>query len=332
MENYNELIARYIIGDCTDEECAELLAWVELSNENREYFTTIKNTWVLAGVNHELKNPGLNRDEFKSLLKIIDTSGSDKIINPKKREIRLSFFKIAVSLIIIIGLTAVLSYFFWGGGNANPAYHVLKVPSGQQAELTLPDGSKIWLNSKSQLTYPGTFSGNTREVKLDGEAYFQVSHNIEKPFVVKTSHLDVKVLGTSFNVTSYSDEDNISLALETGSISVLKSGKEALRLKPHEVAVYSKSKNEIKQGKAELDLYTSWLNGQFKFKNLSFVDISRRLGRNFNVVFVFEDKNIEQVKYNGSFYKYESLNEILKIMQTNSSFNYRIVKDKVFIK
>lgn len=334
MDNFNELIVKYCIGDCTGDECAELLAWVESSEENKQYFASIKNAWVLSGTNRELKDFNQKAGEFKSLIKIIDTSDANRRQRKisESRKIRLRLLKIAATLIITIGLTAVLSYLFWSKPDTDLAYHILKVPSGQQAQLTLPDGSKIWLNSKSQLTYPGSFHGDTREVVLDGEAYFQVSHNAKKPFIVKTSHLDVKVLGTSFNVTSYSDEDNISLALETGSISVIKSGKEALKLKPDEVAIYSKSRNEIKQNKAELDLYTSWLNGQFKFKNLSFDDISRRLARNFNVKFVFESDDIKLVKYNGSFYNYESLNEILKIMQTNSSFKYKIIKDKVFIK
>jgi transmembrane sensor len=334
MDNYNELIARYCIGDCTEEECAELLAWVELSEENKQYFATINNTWILSGINENLKDYNHKANEFKylqNIIKAIDSNRKQRRFS-ELRKVNSNILKIAATLIIAIGLTAFISYLFWSKPDANVAFHVLKVPSGQQAQLTLPDGTKIWLNSKSQLTYPGTFGGNTREVVLDGEAYFQVSHNPNHPFIVKTSHLDVKVLGTSFNVTSYSDDDNISLALETGSISIIKSGKEAAKLKPDEVAVYSKSRNQIKESRAELGLYTSWLNGQFKFKNLSFGDISRRLGRNFNVTFVFDRDDIKLVKYNGSFYNYESLNEILKIMQTNSSFKYKIIKNKVFIK
>lgn len=320
----SETIIKYLSNNCTGEECEELLKWVEASEENKKLFADLKNTYTITGIASS-ENQDIDINQSFTTLK-------HKISERPRRSLS-NAWKIAASVLITVGLTTFLTYFIWNTP-AEIAIHQLSVPSGQQAQLTLSDGTKIWLNSKSKLTYPGTFEGNKREVTLEGEGYFQVSHNPKKPFIVKTSHLDIKVLGTSFNVTSYNDEENISLALETGSVSISEKGSTtiAAKLKPNDLAIYSKTKKELALAIADTDVYKSWLKGQFKFRNLSFEDISKRLGRNFNVNFIFESEEIKQIKYNGSFYNYEPLNQILKIMQTNSAFRYKIDKDKVFIK
>jgi ferric-dicitrate binding protein FerR (iron transport regulator) len=300
---------------------------VEASQENKLFFAEMKHTWTLSGISSEVSGDDLLSERYKAVLEKIDTGDVRRITK------LLPVWRIAASLILTVGITALVSYFIWNKKPENITYHELTVPSGQQAQLTLADGTHIWLNSKSRLTYPGTFASDFREVVLDGEGYFQVSHNPARPFIVKTSHLKIKVLGTSFNVTNYKDENKIVLALETGAISIMGQGsdKTDVKLKPNDMAVYSKISKKIEFSRADTEVYKSWLKGQFKFRNLSFEDITRRLGRNFNVQFIFINNNIKDVKYNGSFYNYEPLSNILKIMQTNSAFRYRIVKDKVYI-
>lgn len=326
----NELLIRYLSGNCNDDECECLLTWVETSEENKRHFAEMKNSWVISNINTDNLNQDETNHSFQTVLNKIQNSENNSENNSPKISI---FWRVAAAVIITVGLTSLINYIVWKEPEKKLAYNELSVPSGQQAQLTLADGTRIWLNSKSKLIYPGEFSSKTREVILEGEGYFQVSHNPDKPFIVKTSHLDVKVLGTSFNITNYSDEDKISFALESGSISLLDKGTEnsKLKLKPTDLAVYSKKTHDIQLSKGDADIYKSWLKGQFKFRNLSFEDIARRLGRNFNVQFVFVNEKIKTIKYNGSFYNYEPLHQILKIMQTNSAFRYRIVKDKVFI-
>lgn len=326
----NEFLVKYLTGNCSDTECESLLTWVEESEENKRMFTEFKNSWVISNIG-KVKN---SQDEISvNLNNVLEQINRQNNSNDTSRFKISVFWKVAAAIIITIGLTSLLNYYLWKTPEKEIAYHEISVPSGQQAQLTLADGTHIWLNSKSKLVYPGEFSGKYREVKLDGEGYFQVSHNPQKPFIVKTSHLDVKVLGTSFNITNYSDEDKISFALETGAISLLEKDSKTskIQLKPTDLAVYSKSTSEIELSKGDAEIYKSWLKGQFKFRNLSFEDIARRLGRNFNVEFVFVNEKVKKLKYNGSFYNYEPLHQILKIMQTNSAFRYRMVKDKVYI-
>jgi ferric-dicitrate binding protein FerR (iron transport regulator) len=122
--------------------------------------------------------------------------------------------------------------------------------------------------------------------------------------------------------------------LVKGSVSLCKTdcNKELVRLKPGELAICQKSSMNIDVDTVDTDLYTSWRHGQFKFKELSFEEISKRLSRNFNIQFVFLNKNLQKIRYNGSFYNYESLDQILHIMKTNSPFLFKIKKDTVIIK
>jgi ferric-dicitrate binding protein FerR (iron transport regulator) len=323
MEITTEIIEKYLLNNCSEEECEELLKWVETSEDNKRLFSEMKNTFTLIDIANSGKNDINLSENYNVVL---------NKINKSSRFILSSGWRIAASIVVTFGLTAFFSYLIWHKPT-QVVTHELSVPSGQQAQLTLGDGTKIWLNSKSKLTYPGTFEGDLREVTLEGEGYFQVSHNAQKPFIVKTSDINIKVLGTSFNVTNYSDEDNITLSLETGSVSLTKKGndKEVAKLKPSDQIVYSRKSSNIEFYHGDAEIYKSWLKGQFKFRNLSFLEISRRLSRNFNVNFVFKSNEMKYIKYSGSFYNYEPLDQILKIMQTNSSFKYKIDKDKVFI-
>lgn len=239
----------------------------------------------------------------------------------------------AALIITTVCVTTVLTYLIWNK-KIPVSYNQLEVPCGQQAKLTLADGTKIWLNSKSRLIYPDHFSGNTREVLLDGEGYFEVTHNTQKPFIVKTSTLKVKVLGTSFNVSSYINDNEMRLTLVHGSVSVLDptTNIEIKKLKPSEMAVYSKNDNLIYVKTVETDLFSSWRNGQMKFRKMSFEDISKRLSRNFNITIVIRGNELKNTIFTGSFYNYEPLDGILTVLRTNKHFDYKIQKDTVIIK
>ena len=154
------------------------------------------------------------------------------------------------------------------------------------------------------------------------------------PFIVNTSHLRVKVLGTSFNVTSYSDDKELKFTLVKGSISLSSKDDttELARMKPKEMAIYSKAKSSISTIQVEPEMYTAWREGQFKFKKLSFEDISKRLSRNYNVEFRFQSESMKKTTFTGSFYNYESLEQVLNIMKASTHYEYSVNKNIVIIK
>jgi transmembrane sensor len=278
----------------------------------------------------------VNLDErYASLREMIRTSEkeSEESLKVNARIIRLSLRQIAASILFIAGISVLISFLFLRTGNSETAYHQLMVPSGQQAQLTLSDGTVIWLNSRSKLRYPGKFGRNSRKIFLEGEAYFEVAHNAHKPFIVNTELLGIKVLGTSFNFSAYPDDPQVKMTLVKGSVSVTgKRNKEIVRLTPGQTAIYSKTEKKMVLTEGDTELYISWREGQFKFYRMTFEDIARRLSRNFNVTFRIQNDDIRNTTFNGSFYNYESLDQILHILQKNYPFNYTSTKNEIVIK
>ncbi len=330
-----EIITKYFQDTATKEEEAELLEWVEESEENKQLFATLKNTWVISSLANTTQDKEALHQKFNVLLQKIEDHSEveSSVLNYKKNHSIRKIARLAAVIVVTACITTILSYQLWN--KAKPiSYNQLEVPCGQQAKLTLSDGTKIWLNSKSKLIYPDHFSSSSREVELHGEGYFEVTHNQKNPFIVKTSTLKVKVLGTSFNVTSYDNDKDIKVTLVKGSISILdsKSNLEIRKIKPNEMATYSKENHQLFIEGVETNLYSSWRKGQFKFRKLSFEEISKQLSRNYNVTIILHNKELKATTFNGSFYNYEPLEQILKVLQTNTPFNYKIQKDTIIIK
>lgn len=226
--------------------------------------------------------------------------------------------------------------------------------NGSKSNIVLPDGSKVWLNAGSKITYDKQFGENLREVKLTGEAYFDVVHNPAKPFIIHTRAMDIKVLGTEFNVKSYPDEKTTETSLIRGSIEVTLNDKRAEKiiLKPNEKLVVS---NEVMDTvsvtrKKKLMphtpiislgalnyfspdstiLETSWVNNRLIFVDESFEEIAAKMSRWYGVTFYFKDDDIKQLRFTGNF-RDETIDDALKAMQITADFRYTIVDKNVTI-
>jgi len=333
-ERVNELITRVISGMATQDETAELLNWVESAEENKLLFASMKNAGNLAAMNEYVKDSALLNDRYREFIRLYRESKDDfrPVQGFMSKSLVISLRRIAASILLIVGISVSTGYLLFHTPIVEPSNNQLIVPSGQQAQLTLSDGTRIWLNSRSKLIYPGNFSGRNREVTLEGEAFFEVIPNPDKPFIVRSDILAVKVLGTSFNFSAYKDDKDLKMTLVDGSISIIgEQKKEITKLKPSQTAVFSRFQKTIFISSDDTELYTSWRNGQFKFRRMHFEDISRRLSRNFNVDFVIKKENLKQVTFSGSFHNYESLDQILHAFQRNYPFHYKINKNQIII-
>lgn len=147
-------------------------------------------------------------------------------------------------------------------------WHTLEVSKGGEYIMTLQDGTVVWLNSETKMRYPVQFSGQNREVWLEGEAYFKVAKNEKQPFVVKTENMDVRVLGTEFNLKAYADEKWVQATLVRGEVAVFTGMDKSVRntLKPEQQAEWDIEKGKLDVKTVELDLYIAWKNGQFVFR------------------------------------------------------------------
>ncbi|WP_316818300.1 FecR family protein [Pedobacter nyackensis] len=172
--------------------------------------------------------------------------------------------------------------------------NTLKVPFGKYTRLELGDGTVVWLNGGSKLGYPTPFAADKREVTLEGEAYFDVSHDVERPFVVQLKELNLKVLGTAFGINTLGNV--VHTALERGKV-VLQAGSESLYLLPGELGTYDAERKSLNKAKADLRLYTAWKDLDVYFNNNTLQEITARLEREYDLDFRFENEALKNLHF-----------------------------------
>lgn len=216
--------------------------------------------------------------------------------------------------------------------NVNPAevtYNTLFVPNGELYQIELPDGSAVWLNSATSLKFPTQFVGNQREVSINGEAYFEIQKDKKKPFIVKTSMADVTVLGTHFNVSSYSDDGFFATTLVEGSVKLSASnqGITTVILKPGQKGSLIKGNNSpINVKEVEVYQEIAWKDGKFFFEKEKLGTILTKLSRWYNADFKFEDQSVANYIITGVAKKDQPIENLLDIISKTSKVKFEIVK------
>lgn len=220
-------------------------------------------------------------------------------------------------------------------GNQKVVYNQIKIPNGKTFNLTLSDGTHVYLNAGSTLRFPVNFiKGMKREVYLEGEAFFEVSKDKLHPFIVNANAINVKVLGTKFNVSSYAEDKEVSTVLVEGSVSLNNDAKpnEKTMLIPGYKGVWSKTSDKISLEKVDTSLYTNWMKGELVFKNVAFQAIIKKLERTYNVKIINHDEELNHTEINASFNKnIENINSVMNAISSVRGFNYQITEDKSII-
>ena len=215
-------------------------------------------------------------------------------------------------------------------------HNQLNIPNGKQFELVLSDGSSVFLNSGSSIKYPVKFlPGKTREVVLNGEAYFEIAKDSINPFIVNIADLKVRVLGAEFNLSSYPEENQVTTVLVNGSVG-LYSGDNYGRatttfLKPGFRGVYDHSSGSITLDEVDTALYTSWKSGKLVFRSMQFKNIIRKLERAYNVSIVNNNRELGEQYFSASFDKDELMEQIFASFRTSYRFTYTIENEKITI-
>ncbi|MCT4614806.1 MAG: FecR family protein [Marinifilaceae bacterium] len=214
--------------------------------------------------------------------------------------------------------------------------HELVVPRAKRMDIVLSDGTKVWLNSESVLRFPTYFDGETRVVFLEGEAFFDVAKNPNKAFIVKTSDLNIRVLGTKFNLSSYNNENTIDVSLEEGSIGMYKSTdkykpNKLVKIRPNQIASFNKlKKNHIKISNCDVGIYSSWRYGKLQFRHEKFSKLKIKLERWYNVKITNHNIAITNVLFSGDFDK-EDIREVMEILKRNIGLEYEIKGNEIKI-
>ena len=211
-----------------------------------------------------------------------------------------------------------------------PEWHTLQVPRGGEYKIVLDDGTEIWLNSASELKYPAHFVGNERRVCLVGEAYFQVARNEAAPFIVETRDMDVKVLGTSFNVSAYEDEENSHATLVEGRVEVDdKINGEKVTLTPGEQALLQGKEMVVRE--VNTKLYSMWRLDRFTFASEDMEGVIRKLSRWYNVNFFFSNSSMKQKRFTGSLPKYSDISQVLKMIEMTTDIKFQVKGNTIII-
>lgn len=218
-------------------------------------------------------------------------------------------------------------------------FNTLIVPFGKRSEIVLSDGSKVWLNSGSKLTFPAHFTEDKREVYLEGEAVFDVAHRQQQPFVVKSEHIEIEVLGTLFNVSNYKDDAAVYTVLQSGSIQInltdakFFKNQKSIKIIPGTLATFDKEEKAIKTNLVVTEPYFSWRDGIFIFKNDSLKSIMKKISRYYNVDVVINDKDLANETFSGYLDVKEKIEHVMQTIKAtqSSEFEYRLTQDNRLI-
>ena len=310
----DELLPRYCEGQVTEEERLLVEAWMNESEENRRVAKQIHSLYLATDTIHVMKKV----DTEKALSRVKGR------ITGRKKTMWWEWAQRAAA-VLFIPLLVVQLVHYWGGDEQELAQMLeVKTNPGMTTSLTLSDGTVVFLNSESRLTYPSHFNGDTRNVTLQGEAYFEVSKDPKHPFIVQTETIDVQVLGTHFNVDAYQNNPDVKTTLLTGSVAVSnKSNSVRMILKPNEIAIYNKVGNKLtrqvtKNAKDEI----SWRDGEFIFDNLPLGEIARELSNSFDTPIHIADTSLQSYRISARFRNGEDLETILSVLHHAGYFNY----------
>ena len=246
------------------------------------------------------------------------------------REIELSNRNVNKALeesgIVIVNDSSRIEYSRNTGGGDKEVMNKIIVPTGGEYNLILSDGTWVYLNAESVITYPQKFVGEKREVTLEGEAYFQVTASKEHPFIVKTKDMDVLVTGTEFNVKAYPDELNVQTTLLRGKVAVFAGidKKEKIEIEPNQQAEWSRENVKLQVREVDPDLFVAWKNGQFLFRQDRLEDIMKTLARWYDMEVFYLDESIKNVAFAGKLDRSEDITPILNVLRATDKLTVEV--------
>ncbi|MBK5215143.1 MAG: DUF4974 domain-containing protein [Flavobacteriaceae bacterium] len=313
----NQLIVNDFSGKIIPEEKVLLDQWITEGIENQRYYSEQKKLWNLFTLHQKMQNI----HERKAYQKI-----SSQLFSKKKVDFLNHVQRIAAILLLPVLIISAIYYYSERNHTEqfSSVYNTVETPLGMRSGLTLPDGTKVWLNAGSKLSYPVLFSPKFREVKLIGEAYFEVKKDKNWPFLVNSGNMNVFVTGTTFNCNAYPENDQMQTVLVEGQVTVTNVSATATKvMEPGELAVFRKNTQQITKTKIDVEKYIAWKNGKLMFREDKMNLVVEKLERWYNVEFIIEDKEISDYIYTATFID-ESLDQVLKMLSLSAPIRYTV--------
>jgi len=315
-----EILKRFFNGNYSRKDYLAIKSILEKPEERDELKNLLQNHW------EDFSNQPLAKGNIDHILRKINQQIHAEDNRIKRNSFISVFQRIAAILIIPLILTF-MAVFYFQPKSVSPeiATAEIQCPLGVRTKFVLPDGTTGFLNSGSTLEYPVIFS-NDRNVKLNGEAYFDVHHDEEHPFIVNTPKLSTKVLGTQFNVIAYENENSEEIILQEGKVEVFCSdGKRLETLQPNQKLILNTETRQFKTNQVEAEQYVSWTEGKLVFRNESMQLVADRLGRWYNVEIEIADEELLKYAFRATFIE-EPLEEVLKLLARIAPLKFKEIK------
>ena len=357
-EKFIELIVKFLTDEASENEKEALLAWASESAENKKLYVELKDIWEVV------KAEGSTRfDGTQAWQKFVDQLDKKKKDDSKPRKLiafRNNFLRIAAAVVV----TFSLSWAIFSSNSNQPkiqAVNEINVPLGSKTQIVLPDGSKVWINSGSKLSYKTNFNESERVLDLTGEAFFEVVKNPKKPFIVKTGALDVKAYGTSFNVKSYPDDDYVETTLVEGIVTIENESdnKQIAKLKPNQKTLLRKEDGKesfdhiVRKQKARAEIekivtvdkniglilaetrpesLIAWKEQKLFFNSEALEEIVPKLERWYGVEIHLQSESLKKEQFTGKFIHNEPIAQVLDAIRlTNNRVAYLIKQNNIYI-
>lgn len=366
-----KLIYKYFNNEATEEEVAIVFRWIEASEENKNTFITLKKEWIISSnskFSSELAWESFKKNHLKTFKKkslriwkyaailfiAIALSKTFSVLTESKtsplKEVVLELSNGKINLIKDKGEKKYLDsngniiaeqhnneiiYHPIESSAKDPIYNTITIPFGKTFKVTLSDASIVHLNAGSTLKFPEQFvSGNTRNVYLTGEAFFEVSKDEKHPFIVHSGQVDVEVLGTKFNLSSYIDDITTHCELVEGSVRISESTnyKNNTILAPNQKSAWNNDTKKFEIENIDVKLYTAWVYGELMFQNEPFEHVIKKLERSYGVKIKNNNPLLAKQNFTGTIkIKESSVESILDLFKLDTPFEYEINKNSIEI-
>ncbi|MDP4275837.1 MAG: FecR family protein [Bacteroidota bacterium] len=363
-EKILKVLLASIKGEASDDEYRRVWSWIHESKENEKFYMDLRDSWIASGLNR----PVNSEQVLMSWKRVKNRLFLDEQKNKPNSSFSLFFFRFlknAALFILLIGIGAILSHLYFDKLFPQKVLqkYTVEAPRGSKSVVTLADGTKVWLNAGSSLKYSRDFNQQNRDVFLEGEAYFSVAKNKILPFLVHTSGIVVRAVGTVFDVKAYPDEKVIETTLINGIVSIEHANKagtiEKITLKPNQKAIYYKddkfisglinnpvqSRKEIKGRELQADnqkvniliadkidpeISTSWKDKRWVFNDESLGNFAVKVERLYDVNISFKDEQLKHYKLSGSLEE-ETIEQLFDAIRLTVPMNYTINHKEVIL-
>jgi len=317
----NNLLSRILTGEATSEEKEVFYRHLAESKDEEKLFYEVKSLWLQSSIHQTTVDVD---SEFNQLW--------TKIKRPEKQKffaIGRKITQYAAILIVLLSISGLSGYFISQTSINKQDLGIQKYTAmkGSVSIVEFGDGTKVWLNSGTELTYREDRKNKQRLAELKGEAYFEVAHREDYPLLVKTGQIVVRDLGTTFNIKAYPEDNTVETSLVEGKADILNAnGNSLVALNPGDCALYFAEENKIELKSITQNVLSAWRDGKFVIRDQRLEDIFKELSRWYDVDFRFENQALRDYRYTGNIKKSTTAQHVLKMLKLTTKFDYRIIE------